>query len=152
MPERPWPQVDDLAARTAEAGFVLRERLTTHPEYIDAEWIDPALLPRVQELAEPGTGLAVEGRRPVGHGSRAIGSASRSTLSRAADDPAGLSDGDYAELLVADGDDLGPGWAAMTATWDGFRRYREQTARAIPLVLLDEDGPDGRPAAPGRDG
>ena len=118
-PERPWPQVDDLATRTAEAGFALRERLTAHPEYIDAEWIDPALLPRVQELAEPGTRLAVEGRRPVGHGARGIGSASRSTLSRAADDPAGLSDGDYAELLVADGDDLD----RLTALASDLRRY-----------------------------
>ncbi len=44
-PERPWPQIDDLAAQTAAQGYVLRERLTAHPEYVgDAErWIDPAL-------------------------------------------------------------------------------------------------------------
>src|SRR5215207_2140449 len=33
-PERPWPQIDDLAKVTADAGFVLRERLTAHPEYL----------------------------------------------------------------------------------------------------------------------
>ena len=30
-PERPWPQIDDLAAQTAAAGFELRERLTVYP-------------------------------------------------------------------------------------------------------------------------
>ena len=30
-PERPWPQIDDLAQRTAAAGFELRERLTVYP-------------------------------------------------------------------------------------------------------------------------
>jgi hypothetical protein len=33
-PERPWPHLDDLARITAEAGFLLRERLTAHPEYV----------------------------------------------------------------------------------------------------------------------
>ena len=33
-PERPWPQIDELAARTAAAGFELRERLTVHPRYV----------------------------------------------------------------------------------------------------------------------
>ena len=32
-PERPWPHVQDLARVTADAGFVLRERLTAHPGY-----------------------------------------------------------------------------------------------------------------------
>ena len=30
-PERPWPQIDELAARTAAAGLTLRERLTDLP-------------------------------------------------------------------------------------------------------------------------
>ncbi len=48
-PERPWPHLADLEARTAELGFALRERLTAHPEYIReaATWIDPALRPAV---------------------------------------------------------------------------------------------------------
>ena len=59
-PERPWPHLDDLAARTAELGFTLPERLTAHPEYVlDAdEWIDPALHAAVAALADPVTGLA----------------------------------------------------------------------------------------------
>ncbi|HZD80290.1 MAG TPA: bifunctional FO biosynthesis protein CofGH [Actinomycetota bacterium] len=32
-PERPWPQIESLAARTAERGFELRERLTIYPGF-----------------------------------------------------------------------------------------------------------------------
>ncbi len=64
-PERPWPQIDELAARTAELGFELQERLTAHPEYVRAadEWIDPGLYGAVAGLADPETGLA---RREAG--------------------------------------------------------------------------------------
>ncbi|MFI0792948.1 bifunctional FO biosynthesis protein CofGH [Micromonospora rubida] len=67
-PERPWPQLDELARRTAQAGFTLRERLTIYPEYVRAgdPWLDPRLLPHVSALADPATGLAVEAARPVG--------------------------------------------------------------------------------------
>ncbi|MEU1963873.1 bifunctional FO biosynthesis protein CofGH [Micromonospora sediminicola] len=67
-PERPWPQLDELARRTAGAGFTLRERLTVYPEYVraGAPWLDPRLLPHVTALADPETGLAVEAVRPVG--------------------------------------------------------------------------------------
>jgi len=63
-PERPWPHLDDLTARTAELGFELRERLTAHPEFVrDAEtWIDPALHGAVAALADPETGLARSAR------------------------------------------------------------------------------------------
>ncbi|MEU6997069.1 bifunctional FO biosynthesis protein CofGH [Nonomuraea sp. NPDC046570] len=61
-PERPWPQIDDLASRTAEAGFALRERLTIYPEYVRAgePWLDPRLFAHVSALADPATGLARE--------------------------------------------------------------------------------------------
>ncbi|WBB72726.1 bifunctional FO biosynthesis protein CofGH [Micromonospora sp. WMMD1128] len=67
-PERPWPHLDELAARTASAGFTLRERLTVYPEYVRAgePWLDPRLVPHVTALADPVTGLAVEEARPVG--------------------------------------------------------------------------------------
>ncbi|MEV1142999.1 bifunctional FO biosynthesis protein CofGH [Micromonospora sp. NPDC049799] len=67
-PERPWPQLDELAAHTAAAGFTLRERLTIYPEYVRAgeEWLDPRLLPHVTALADPETGLAVADARPMG--------------------------------------------------------------------------------------
>ena len=66
-PERPWPHVDDLAARTGAAGFVLRERLTAHPEYVRREdpWLDPRVVPHVRALAGA-DGLAIQGRVPVG--------------------------------------------------------------------------------------
>ncbi|GGO18470.1 FO synthase [Microbispora rosea subsp. aerata] len=59
-PERPWPQIDDLAERTAAAGFTLRERLTIYPEYVLAgePWLDPRLREHVAALADPATGLA----------------------------------------------------------------------------------------------
>ncbi|MEV0666981.1 bifunctional FO biosynthesis protein CofGH [Actinomadura luteofluorescens] len=61
-PERPWPQIDELAARTAEAGFELRERLTIYPEYVrrGEPWLDPRLTAHVAALADPATGLARE--------------------------------------------------------------------------------------------
>ncbi len=67
-PERPWPQIDDLAARTAAAGFELRERLTIYPEYVLAgePWLDPRLREHVAALADPRTGLAREDATPVG--------------------------------------------------------------------------------------
>ena len=54
-PERPWPHLDDLAARTAELGFELRERLTAHPEFVrDADdWIDPAMRARRRGARRP---------------------------------------------------------------------------------------------------
>ncbi|GGK15326.1 FO synthase [Pilimelia terevasa] len=66
-PERPWPAIDVLAARTAAAGFALRERLTLYPEFVAAPdgWLDPRLLPHVRALAAP-SGLADPDARPVG--------------------------------------------------------------------------------------
>ena len=67
-PERPWPQIEELAARTAESGFTLRERLTVYPEYLKRgePWLDPRLLPHVRALADPETGLADESAIPEG--------------------------------------------------------------------------------------
>jgi FO synthase len=67
-PERPWPQLDELAARTAAAGFALVERLTVYPEYVRAgePWLDPRVVPHVAALADPNSGLARADARPVG--------------------------------------------------------------------------------------
>jgi FO synthase len=65
-PERPWPDIDELAAHTAEAGFTLRERLTIYPPYIREPWLDPRLAAHVRALADPDTGLAADGARPHG--------------------------------------------------------------------------------------
>lgn len=65
-PERPWPHVDDLAEQTRELGFVLRERLTAHPEFIAdaATWLDTALHAPVAALAGP-DGLASRAPGPA---------------------------------------------------------------------------------------
>ncbi|MGJ7442895.1 nitroreductase/quinone reductase family protein [Aquipuribacter sp. MA13-6] len=52
---------------------------------------------------------------------------------------------------VAEGAQEEAGWAAMARTWDGFRRYREETARRIPLVLLAEQAREPRPDGAERD-
>ncbi|MCF2528320.1 bifunctional FO biosynthesis protein CofGH [Yinghuangia soli] len=66
-PERPWPHIDELAERTAESGFALRERLTIYPEFIKRgePWIDPRVIPHTRALSDE-DGMAVEGRNPEG--------------------------------------------------------------------------------------
>ncbi|OLB78653.1 MAG: 7,8-didemethyl-8-hydroxy-5-deazariboflavin synthase [Actinobacteria bacterium 13_2_20CM_2_71_6] len=67
-PESPWPQIEELAQRSAAAGFALRERLTIYPEYVrrGVPWLDPRLAAHVAALADPDTGLAVESALPTG--------------------------------------------------------------------------------------
>ncbi len=65
-PERPWPQIDDLAGQTAAGGFELRERLTIYPGYQREPWLDPRLAGHVTALADPATGLAADGALPSG--------------------------------------------------------------------------------------
>ena len=64
-PERPWPQIDALRDLCAEAGFELKPRLTTHPELLDAPWVDPRLRGHVNGL-RGADGLLAEGAKPVG--------------------------------------------------------------------------------------
>ena len=64
-PERPWPQIDALRDLCAEAGFELKPRLTTHPELLDAPWVDPRLRGHVDGL-RGADGLLAEGAKPVG--------------------------------------------------------------------------------------
>src|SRR5207248_1586970 len=44
-PEAPWPQLDHLAKRTADAGKLLVERLAIYPAYTQdpTRWLDPGL-------------------------------------------------------------------------------------------------------------
>ena len=67
-PERPWPQIEELARRSAGAGYLLRERLTIYPEYVrrGVPWLDPRLAAHVAALADPDTGLAVGSAVPRG--------------------------------------------------------------------------------------
>jgi FO synthase len=67
-PERPWPQIEELAAKSRAAGFELRERLCVYPEFVrrGEPWLDPRLRPHVSALADPETGLARPGALPRG--------------------------------------------------------------------------------------
>jgi FO synthase len=67
-PERPWPQVEELAARTARAGYRLAERLCVYPEYVRRPdpWLAGRMRGVVLALADD-QGLAVPGLSPVGH-------------------------------------------------------------------------------------
>jgi FO synthase len=50
-PEAAWPQISSLAARTASAGFVLRERLAIYPEFSSRlEFVNEHLEPYVRKL------------------------------------------------------------------------------------------------------
>ncbi len=49
-PEAPWPHIDALGKRCARAGYELRERLAIYPEYIDDEWLDPAVATNVRAM------------------------------------------------------------------------------------------------------
>jgi FO synthase len=64
-PERPWPQIEALAAVCAEEGFALTERLTVHPGYLTEPWLDPRLRPHVEALADE-RGLARPSAIPAG--------------------------------------------------------------------------------------
>ncbi|PPF41506.1 7,8-didemethyl-8-hydroxy-5-deazariboflavin synthase subunit CofG [Rathayibacter sp. AY1A2] len=126
-PERPWPNIDDLARLTAAAGYRLHERLTAHPQYLrdSATWIDPRVAPYVEALADRGTWLADEAAavlpRPYRDSldalPRPVAPALGAVLARAETDPAGLEDADYLALLAADGDDLD----ALSALADDLR-------------------------------
>jgi FO synthase len=42
-PRHPWPHLEELAAATARAGFVLRPRPPIYDRFVDERWLDPAL-------------------------------------------------------------------------------------------------------------
>ncbi|MGO3766815.1 7,8-didemethyl-8-hydroxy-5-deazariboflavin synthase CofG [Microbacterium gubbeenense] len=156
-PERPWPHLDDLAARTAELGFTLRERLTAHPEFLTDEWIAEPLRESVAALADPASGLALEGHRPAGsvpHDPEAVdpgsamfapGGLIAAVIERAAEDPGSLADDEWARLLTATGDELD----ALTQAADDVRRYTIGEAvsivdnRNIASSLLHSADPGG---------
>jgi FO synthase len=64
-PEAPWPAVDALRAACASRGLELAPRLTVYPRFVDSEWIDPRVLPRVLREADS-LGLAREDRWATG--------------------------------------------------------------------------------------
>ncbi len=160
-PERPWPQLDELARLTAEAGFELRERLTAHPHYVreGEPWIDRRVLPAVHALADA-SGLADEAApvlgRPLGGVPRfappaVLGGEVAAILRKAERDPAGLADHEYAALLEADGAALD----ALAALADDVRRSTlGETATFVVNRNIDSSllSAEARPPVPGRRG
>ncbi|HEX8185888.1 MAG TPA: 7,8-didemethyl-8-hydroxy-5-deazariboflavin synthase CofG [Blastocatellia bacterium] len=52
-PEKPWPHIETLAARTAAEGFELTERLNVYPEFVYRdEFLDAKLAPRVRSMVD----------------------------------------------------------------------------------------------------
>lgn len=51
-PEAPWPHLEALAMRCARAGFHLKQRLAIYPEFINAEWVAPAMMPAITRLTD----------------------------------------------------------------------------------------------------
>jgi FO synthase len=58
-PEAPWPEVELLRAATESRGLELAPRLPVYPEWIDEEWVDPAVMPKVLRASDS-LGLARE--------------------------------------------------------------------------------------------
>jgi FO synthase len=157
-PERPWPRLDELAERTAAAGFSLRERLTIYPEFIrrGEPWLDPRLLPHVTALADPRTGLAREGAIPSGlpwqETDEGFVSAGRTDLHRTIDTEGRTADrredfdevyGDWEALREA----AAPGMVPSRIDGDvksALARAADDPVRltdAEALTLLHADGP-----------
>ena len=167
-PERPWPQIDELASLTAAAGFTLAERLTIYPGYIREPWLDPRLAGHVAALADPVSGLAADGAVPRGlpwqepdGGWGQSGGRGRTDLHVAIDTTGRTDDrrsdfsevyGDWAEVgaRIAPGSAGGtaPAEPARTSRMDAEVRSALRHAEADPagltdaeaLALLDCDG------------
>jgi FO synthase len=51
-PEAPWPHLEALADRCARAGFHLNQRLAIYPEFVNDEWVDPAMMAAIGRLSD----------------------------------------------------------------------------------------------------
>jgi FO synthase len=163
-PERPWPQLDDLAARTRDGGFELRERLTVYPGYQREPWLDPRVAAHVAALADPASGLAAPGATPRGlpwqepdggWDATSFGTGTGRTDLHVSIDTAGRTHdrrADFAEVY-GDWDELR---ARLPAAAGSPPRLRSEVAGALraaerdpagltdaqALALLDADGPE----------
>ncbi|MFI5973129.1 bifunctional FO biosynthesis protein CofGH [Streptomyces sp. NPDC051452] len=157
-PERPWPQIDELAGKSAAAGFELRERLCVYPEFVrrGEPWLDPRLRPHVGALADPETGLALPGALPRGlpwqEPEEAFVPAGRTDLHRTIDTEGRTGDrrddfdevyGDWEALREA----AAPGMAPERIDTDVRQALRTaaddptKLTDAEALALLHADGP-----------
>lgn len=130
-PEKPWPQLDRLAADTAEAGKILVERLAVHPSHLSdrPRWIDPALTTATLKMADvdglarvsswaPGSAEPIHGLDARLGRRQTPGSALlQRTLDKACDGRP-LSEAEITSLFQARGDDF---WRICEAA-DQLRR------------------------------
>ena len=141
-PERPWPQIDELASRTADSGFELRERLTIYPRYVQAgePWLDPRLRGHVDALADSETGLANPDAMPTprpwqepDHGAGLVTSG-RSDLETAIDTDGRISDrrGDF-DWVYGD-------WESLRAKIRAPGRVDSDVAAALRAAERDPAG------------
>jgi FO synthase len=130
-PERPWPQLDALAAESLRYGKVLTERLAVYPRYVaDRAWIDPALRPRVLAISSasglrrdndwrPGLVMAMPADDMATLAMPSVRpSASLAPIVDRAARGEDLSEGDIVRLFEA----RGPDFAAVTQAADALRR------------------------------
>jgi len=130
-PERPWPQLDALAAESLRHGKVLTERLAVYPRYVhDKAWIDPGLRPRVLAMSsasglrrdndwKPGLVMAMPAADMAMLATPSVRpSASLAPIVDRAVRGEDLSEGDIVRLFEA----RGPGFAAVTQAADALRR------------------------------
>ncbi|MEU6604928.1 bifunctional FO biosynthesis protein CofGH [Streptomyces shenzhenensis] len=157
-PERPWPQIEELAEKSAAVGFELRERLCVYPEFVrrGEPWLDPRLRPHVAALADPETGLARAEARPAGlpwqEPDEAFVATGRTDLHRTIDTEGRTADrrddfdevyGDWAALREAAVPGMAPERidtdvrAALATAADDPTRLTDAEA----LALLHADGP-----------
>lgn len=132
-PEKPWPEIAQLAGQTREAGKVLTERLAIHPRYVaqHERWLDASVRAAALRVADsegfgrqgtwvPGAAALPNGfedRTPVRH----FPTATRSRLERAiaaAQEGVGLDEAQIVALFAARGDDF---WHVCDAA-DALRR------------------------------
>src|SRR5699024_3024283 len=149
-PERPWPEIGELAARTAEGGFTLRQRLTAYPKYVTQaeKWIDIRLHDHVAALAAA-DGLAVTDTVPQGRvwqePDGGLESTGRTDLHTAVDDEGRTADrrGDF-DTVYGDWEMLAEQVPAHTTPrrLDSTARAGLRLATEDPAALLDEENTD----------
>ncbi len=154
-PERPWPQIDELTARTADAGFTLAERLTIYPEFVKAgePWLDPRLRAHVDALADPVTGLALPGGIPVGrpwqepeepasgpNGPGGLTSSGRTDLATSIDTQGRTADR-RSDFLDVYGD-----WDSLRSRIRAPRKFESDVMAALRIAESDPGSLDGSAA------
>lgn len=65
-PEAPWPHLEELGERCSRAGFQLGERLAIYPEYVNENWVDPAIRPAIDRLSAGLVRITEVDREPRG--------------------------------------------------------------------------------------